>query len=114
MDIINLASINNSTSHGGKGMLYLITTIFTVMENTMHKKTGLAVGAHSSSIMSEIYLQCQENSCIVHILIKYETVVYFRYVDDIVIVYSLTRTNDLEILDEFSKVSPNPDFTMGQ
>jgi hypothetical protein len=36
------------------------------------------------------------------------------YIDDILIVHSLTQTNAKTILDEFINVSPNIDFTLEQ
>jgi len=45
------------------------------------------MGAPTSSILSEIYLQYLENTEIFDILLKHHIIGYFRYVDDILIVY---------------------------
>jgi hypothetical protein len=43
------------------------------------------MGAPTSSLFSEIYLQHLETTLIVDILLQYHIVGYFRYVDDILI-----------------------------
>lgn len=73
-------------------MLYLMKFIFIIKENTIHKKQ--AMGASTSSIIYEIHLQYLEHTYTVDKLIKYGIIGYFRCVDDILIVYSLTNTND--------------------
>jgi len=50
------------------------------------QEEGLAMGAPISSILSEIYLQYIENTVIYDILLKHHIVLYFRYVDDILMV----------------------------
>ena len=70
------------------------------------------MGALTSSIFSEIYLQYLENTKIFDILINYRIVGYFRYVDDILIVYKKEPTNIQEILDLLNNVTPTITFTM--
>ena len=70
------------------------------------------MGALTSSIFSEIYLQYLENTKIFYILINYRIVGYFRYVDDILIVYKKELTNIQEILDLLNNVTPTITFTM--
>jgi hypothetical protein len=48
-----------------------------------YKQKGLAMGAPSSSILSEIFLEFMENSEILKILRGHKIISYFRYVDDI-------------------------------
>jgi hypothetical protein len=49
---------------------------------------GLAMGAPSSALLSEIYLQYIEHNQIRDLLIKHKIISYHRYVDDILIVYN--------------------------
>jgi hypothetical protein len=54
---------------------------------------GLAMGAPTSAILSEIYLQYIEHTYIYHTLQKPNITNYHRYVDDILITYDSTKTN---------------------
>jgi len=60
---------------------------------------GLAMGAPTSSIFSEIYLQDLENAEITEVLSKHKVEGYFRYVD-ILIMYKEDQTNIHNMLDE--------------
>ena len=75
------------------------------------QKQGLAMGVPTSSIFSEIYKQYLEHTKIFDILVKHELVGYFRYVDDVLIIYKETITNIHEILNLFN-ISPTLTFTM--
>ena len=55
-----------------------------------------------------------EHTYYFHILTQHGVTGYFMYVDDILIVRSLTQTNAKEILDESVNFSPNIDFTLSQ
>jgi hypothetical protein len=50
------------------------------------------VGALTSSILSEVYLQSLEHNSIFKILMEQKIVAYFRYVDDILIIYDKNKT----------------------
>jgi hypothetical protein len=76
------------------------------------QEDGLAMGAPTSSIFSKIYLPYLENTKIFDIPLKHHTIGYFRYVDDIVIVYKNGMTNIQDILDTFNKITPTMTFTM--
>jgi hypothetical protein len=54
---------------------------------------GLAVGAPSSALLAEIFLQNLEHNNIQNIVIKHKLLGYFRYVDDILILYNKKLTN---------------------
>jgi hypothetical protein len=75
---------------------------------------GLPVGAPTSSILSEIFLQYIEHNNIVNILSKFHIDSYSRYVDDILIIYNKTRTNIQDVLGEFNKMHQNLRFTLEQ
>jgi hypothetical protein len=70
------------------------------------------MGAPSSSMFSEIFLQHIEVTKIVNILLQYHIVGYFRYVDDILIVYKQNLTNIHDVLACFNKLTPTLKFTI--
>ena len=70
------------------------------------------MGAPTSSILSEIYLQYLENTEIFDILLKHHIIGYFRYVDDILIVYKNGMTNIHDMLVTVNKITPTMTFTM--
>jgi hypothetical protein len=73
---------------------------------------GLAMGAPSSALLAKIFLQHLEHNNIYNILIKHKILGYFRYADDILILYKKKLTNiDLTLL-HFKKIRPNSRFTM--
>jgi hypothetical protein len=73
---------------------------------------GLAMGAPTSSILSEFYLQHLGSTDIYDLLIDHNIVGYFRYADDILIVYNVSKTNIDHILERFNKITPNLQFTI--
>ena len=79
--------------------------------NTIVQKEGLAMGAPSSSILSEIFLQHAEHSHLPRLTEKHRLVNYFRYVDDILLVYDSTHTDIKSILNDFNSIHPNLTFT---
>ena len=72
---------------------------------TYKQNEGLAMGAPASSISSEFYLQHQENSRIYDLLRNHNIAGYFRYVDDILIIYDESTTNIKDLLHCFN--NPN-------
>jgi hypothetical protein len=102
MEIINIVKLviaQNYYKFGGKTYL---------------QKRGLAVGAPTSSILSEIYMQHLENTIIYDILREFKIEGYFRYVDDILILYKETTTNIEEVLNSFNNINPKLRFSMEQ
>jgi len=67
---------------------------------------GLAMGAPTSAILSEIYLQFLENNVIYNILKTHNIIGYFRYVDDILVIYNNVKSNIHEVLDDFNQITP--------
>jgi hypothetical protein len=76
------------------------------------KEEGLVMGAPTSSIFSEIYLQYLENTKIFDILVKHHVIGYFQYVDDILLDYISNVTNIHVILDTLNKLIPTMHFTI--
>jgi hypothetical protein len=121
-DIINIISnIINEDKDINKDYQYEIIQILkTVLEqnyfqidNEYYKQTdGLAMGALALAIMAETYMQYMEHTQIYPILTKQQIVAYFRYVDDILIIYDEKKTNIIHTLNEFNKLQPTINFTL--
>jgi hypothetical protein len=70
------------------------------------------MGAPTSSIMAEIYIQYLEHNDIFQILQKHRIVDYYRYFDDILIIYDEAYTNILDTLKDFNLIHHNIQFTI--
>jgi hypothetical protein len=91
----------------------IITQKYFQHKNSQYiQEKGLPMGAPTSSIFSEIYLHYLENTKIFNILKSHQLIGYFRYVDDILLVYKDRLTNIYEKLKLFNNVSPTLTFTM--
>jgi hypothetical protein len=77
-----------------------------------YKQTdGLAMGAPTLAILAEIYIQNMEHTQIYDILKKQHIIAYFRYVNDILIIYHIKKTNINDTINEFNKLQPTIKFT---
>jgi hypothetical protein len=85
---------------------------FRFQDTVYLQKEGLTMGAPTSTIFSEVYLQYIENTEIYYILLNPKVEGYSRYVDDIV--YKENRTNINDILDRFNNIRPRMQFTLQQ
>ena len=65
----------------------------------------------SSGIIAEIFLQRTENSRLAHLAQKHRIVNYFRYVDDILLIFDPNYTNIQAILNDFNTIHPKLHFT---
>ncbi len=92
--------------------LVLTQNYFSFRSSTFVQKTGLAMGAATSHIFSEIFLQYLEDTSIFTILTQHKTVGYFRYVDDILIACDSTNTDSYTVLAQFNNSAPSLTFTM--
>jgi len=116
--IINKACQNNYKEHNLRhDISKLAETIieqncFQFCGKTYIQSEGLAMGAPTSSIFSELYLQHLENTKIYDILTNHNIEGYFRYVDDILIVYNESKTDIDCILECFNKLTPKLEFTL--
>jgi hypothetical protein len=116
--ILNL--ICNQTHTPKKFQQQLTTLLRTVLKQNYFQykdqiykqKTGLAMGAPSSSILSELYLQYIEHTIIFDTLTKHNILGYFRYVDDVLIAYDTTVTDIHEVLHDFNKAAQPMSFTI--
>jgi hypothetical protein len=66
---------------------------FQFQSNFCVQKTGLAMGAPTSSVLSEVFLQHTEHTALYDILLRNKILGYFRHVDDILIAYNDSITN---------------------
>jgi hypothetical protein len=69
------------------------------------------MGAPTLSILAETYIQHIEHKQIYQTLIKQQIITYFRYVDDILMIYYQRETNIEHTLDKINKLQPFIKFT---
>jgi hypothetical protein len=72
---------------------------------------GLAMAAPISAILAEIFIQYKEHKYIHPILRTREIMVYYKYVDVILILYDQHKTN-IEQTEEFNNIQPTIKFTI--
>jgi len=75
---------------------------------------SLAMGAPTSTVFSEFYLKHLESHKICSLLHNHKVEGYFRYDDDILIVYNEDNTKIDTCLDHFNSLSPNLRLTIGE
>jgi hypothetical protein len=75
---------------------------------------GLAMGASTWAILSEVYIHHLQHISIADILNKYQIIDYYRYVNDILIVYDERKTNIINTLENFNAIHPTLKFTIEQ
>jgi hypothetical protein len=68
------------------------------------------MGAPSSSILAEIFLQHIEHTHLTYLTQKHKLINYFRYVDDILLIYDSHHRDIHSILDDFNAMPPNLHF----
>jgi hypothetical protein len=69
------------------------------------------MGAPSSGIISEVLLQHLEHSHLPRLAHKHKLVNYFRYVDDVLLIFDTQHTDMHAVLDDFNSFHPNLQFT---
>jgi hypothetical protein len=85
---------------------------FQVNEHYYAQTEGLAMGAPTSAILAEVYIQNMEHKQLYPILTRHQIMGYFRYVDDVLIIYYQNKTNIHEVLAEFNKQATSIKFTV--
>ena len=75
----------------------------------MIQKEGLAMGAPTSGLIAEFFLQNLENIHLAHIAEKHKITGYFRYIDDILLIYDSDHTNIQDIANDFN-TTPQPEI----
>jgi hypothetical protein len=108
--VINDMSLRNQLDREITNELILITRIgleqnyFTFRNQSYSQLTRLAMGAPSSALLSEIYLQYLEHTKIIETLTQHSVIGYFRYVDDILIIYDENSTDVYELHKAFNNL----------
>jgi hypothetical protein len=72
---------------------YVEQNYFQFNEKYYEQTEGVAMGAPTSVILAEVYIQHMEHKQLYPILTRYQIMGYFRYVDDILIIYNQNKTN---------------------
>jgi hypothetical protein len=70
------------------------------------------MGAPTSAVLAEVFIQYLEHIGIIDILTKFQIIDYYKYVGDILIIYNTRTTNIGNTLCEFNKIHPKIKFTM--
>jgi hypothetical protein len=73
---------------------------------------GLAMGAPSSALLSETYIQHLEHNQILDLLTKHKIISYHRYVDDVLLVYNTLHTDINKTVIEFNNIHIKIQFTV--
>jgi hypothetical protein len=94
--------------------LIIMQNYFSFQDKTYTQNNGIAMGAPTSSFLSEIYLQFLENTKIFDILKEKKVTGYFRYMDDILIIYNENTSDANQVLKSFNDISPSLTFTLEQ
>jgi hypothetical protein len=79
-------------------------------ENIVLQEDGLAMGAPTTSIISELFLQYLEQTNLPHIAQRLKLVNYFRYVDDLLIIFDSQHTDINTNVNEFNALHPKIQF----
>jgi hypothetical protein len=77
---------------------------FTYNNNTIIQEDGLAMGAPTSGLLAEFFLQHLESTHIPKLTIKHKLAGYYRYMDDILIIYDTSSSNMIDILRDFNNI----------
>jgi hypothetical protein len=119
MNIINNILEKNSEVHMNiqKEIMHILQKMmeqnYFQFDQQYYKQTDrLAVGASTSSLMAETYIQHMEYKQIYPVLRTQQIMAYFRYVDDKLIIYDQIKTNIEQTLNEFSNLQPFIKFTI--
>jgi hypothetical protein len=121
-DIINIINniLDNNTEiqvNVRKEITYILKILmeqnYFQFDHKHYKQTdGLAMGAPTSAILADIFIQHMEHKHLYPILKTQEIIAYYRYVDDIPIIHDQSRTNIEQALKEFNNIQPSIKFTI--
>ena len=84
---------------------------FTHNHDIISQHDGLAMGAPSSGLIAELFLQHAENTHLAHLSHKHRIIGCFRYVDDILLIFDPNHSDIQIILTDFNAPHPNLQFT---
>jgi len=75
------------------------------------QREGLSMGAPSSGLIAEIFLQHIEHQHIARLSMRHKIIIYFRYCDDILIIFDPNHSSIQTILADLNTLHPNLQFT---
>jgi hypothetical protein len=75
------------------------------------QRDGLAMGAPFSGLTAEFFFQNLEDTHFTHLFNKHKITAYFRYVDDILIIYDSHHTDIQNIQEDFNNLHLSMKFT---
>ena len=84
---------------------------FSHKQDLLSQRDGLAMGAPSSGLIAELFLQHMEHVHLTHLSHKHGNIDYFRYVDDILIIFNPELSDIQSILKDFNALHPKLHFT---
>ena len=91
-------------------MTLLPDNSFTLKHGIISQYSGLAMGAPSSGLIAELFPQHNENRHLAQLSQKYKIINYFRYVDDILLIFVSYHTDIQAILADCNTLHPNLKF----
>jgi hypothetical protein len=112
MSLRNQLDINTTNELIKNTHTFLEQNYFSFRNKNYSQTTGLAMGAPSSAALSEIYLQRLEHTKIVDIITQQNIIGYFKYVDDILVVYDQSFTDIHNIHKALNNLVPTIKFTL--
>jgi hypothetical protein len=100
---------NNTPENQKQELIILVEAILNQnymqhVNQQFKQNEGLAMGVPTSAILAEIFMQHHEHNHTVDILQKHNIIDYYRYVDDILIIYNEDNTNIDNTLIEFNSI----------
>jgi hypothetical protein len=115
--IIDMANNNNIHEELTKEIKLLTELIikqnyFELNSKFYLQSEGLAMGAPSSALLPEIYLQYIEHNQILDLLKKHTIISYHRYADDILMVYNTHYTNINNTSADFNNIHSKIQFSI--
>jgi hypothetical protein len=118
INIIYNTLTNNNTADDQKNETITLVKSISNQNYLQHnnqlytQNKGLAMGAPTSAILAEMFIQHLEHNDILKILQKYHILDYYRYVDDILIIYNESYTDIKNALNDFNSIHPNIQYTL--
>jgi hypothetical protein len=97
LNIVKTKFLQNNDTHIAHQVLILLKEVlsqnyFTFQQRIYQPEQGIAMGSPIYGIIAEIFLQHFEDTNIKHLLDTKNLAFYTRYVDDILIIYDMTRS----------------------
>jgi hypothetical protein len=88
-----------------------IQNYFTHNGNIRIQNDGLTIGAPSYGLISELFLQQMQHLHLAYLTTKLKIIDYFRYMDDILLIFDSNHTDIQTIFNDFNVLHPKLKFT---